>query len=176
MCQTYLGSRCRVVSIDRRTAPDPHNPRDPGSFGPKLYCLSGHVEKPGCYEAPLGITVQQLVDQFGGGVWKGRQAKAAIPGGISMGVLGRDEFGLPPGLSRPWHLRLFGARNRGRGCSGRDRLDGRFSSQQCPLLCPRELRAVHAVSGGYSVGAETSGSNQGWTGKVDRFGAASRNW
>ena len=39
---------------------DPDNPRDAGSFGPKLYCLSGHVEKPGCYEAPLGITVQRI--------------------------------------------------------------------------------------------------------------------
>ena len=37
--------------------PDPNNPRDPGSFGPKLYGLSGHVNRPGCYEAPLGITV-----------------------------------------------------------------------------------------------------------------------
>lgn len=67
--------------------PDPNNPRDIGSFGPKLYCLSGHVEKPGCYEAPLGITARSLIDDFGRGVWKGRQAKAVIPGGISMGLL-----------------------------------------------------------------------------------------
>ncbi len=44
---------------------DPNNPRDPGSYGPKLYCLSGHVEKPGCYEAPLGITARELIDRFG---------------------------------------------------------------------------------------------------------------
>ncbi|MHB8971159.1 MAG: NADH-quinone oxidoreductase subunit NuoF [Pirellulaceae bacterium] len=72
--------------------PEPSNPRDPGSFGPKLYCLSGHVARPGCYEAPLGLTVQELIDQFGGGVWQGRRAKAAIPGGISMGLLRSDEF------------------------------------------------------------------------------------
>jgi NADH-quinone oxidoreductase subunit F len=72
--------------------PDPANPRDAGSFGPKLYCLSGHVNKPGCYEAPLGITVRDLIDHFGGGVWKGRKAKAVIPGGISMGVLSSDEL------------------------------------------------------------------------------------
>jgi NADH-quinone oxidoreductase subunit F len=72
--------------------PDPKNPRDAGSYGPKLYCLSGHVEKPGCYEAPLGLTVQELIDQYGGGVWKGRKAKAAIPGGISMGLLTAAEF------------------------------------------------------------------------------------
>ena len=72
--------------------PDPDNPRDAGSYGPKLYCLSGHIEKPGCYEAPLGITVNELIDQSGGGIWKGRKAKCAIPGGISMGLLSVDEF------------------------------------------------------------------------------------
>ncbi|MCA9145393.1 MAG: NADH-quinone oxidoreductase subunit NuoF [Planctomycetaceae bacterium] len=81
--------------------PDPNNPRDPGSFGPKLYCLSGHVEKPGCYEAPLGITVNELIDNYGGGVWKGRKAKAAIPGGISMGLLTADEFDCPLDFAGP---------------------------------------------------------------------------
>ncbi|HUG66938.1 MAG TPA: NADH-quinone oxidoreductase subunit NuoF [Pirellulaceae bacterium] len=81
--------------------PDPDNPRDPGSFGPKLYCLSGHIEKPGCYEAPLGITVNELIDKYGGGVWKGRKAKAAIPGGISMGLLTVDEFDCPLDFAGP---------------------------------------------------------------------------
>jgi len=74
---------------------DPNNPRDLGSYGPKLYCLSGHVNRPGCYEAPLGITTRELIEEFGGGVWKGRKAKAAIPGGISMGLLTEREFDLP---------------------------------------------------------------------------------
>lgn len=72
--------------------PDPSNPRDIGSLGPKLYCVSGHVNKPGCYEAPLGITVRELIDDFAGGVWKGRKAKACIPGGLSMGFLTEAEF------------------------------------------------------------------------------------
>ena len=33
-------------------------------------------------------TVQELIDNHGGGIWKGRRAKAAIPGGISMGLIG----------------------------------------------------------------------------------------
>lgn len=82
-------------------APDPKNPRDPGSLGPKLYCLSGHIERPGCYEAPLGITVRELIDTYGGGVWKGRKAKAVIPGGISMGVLGPDELDCPLDFNGP---------------------------------------------------------------------------
>lgn len=71
---------------------DPNNPRDPGSYGPKLYCISGHVNKPGCVELPLGVTARELIDEHGGGVWKGRQAKAVVPGGISMGFLSAAEL------------------------------------------------------------------------------------
>ncbi len=74
------------------TPANPDNPRDAGSYGPKLYCISGHVNKPGCYEAPLGLTCRELIEEFGGGVWKGRRAKAAVPGGISMGVLSAEEL------------------------------------------------------------------------------------
>lgn len=81
--------------------PDPKNPRDAGSYGPKLYCLSGHVNKPGCYEAPLGITVNQLINDFGGGIRQGRKAKAAIPGGISMGLLTAAEFDCPLDFNGP---------------------------------------------------------------------------
>lgn len=88
--------------------PDPKNPRDAGSYGPKLYCLSGHVEKPGCYEAPLGLTVKELIDRFGGGVWKGRQPKAAIPGGISMGLLTANEFDCPLDFNGPGRYGCLG--------------------------------------------------------------------
>lgn len=88
--------------------PDPGNPRDAGSYGPKLYCLSGHINKPGCYEAPLGITVSELIDRFGGGVWKGRKAKAAIPGGISMGLLTADEFHCPLDFNGPGKFGCLG--------------------------------------------------------------------
>jgi NADH-quinone oxidoreductase subunit F len=88
--------------------PDPNNPRDIGSFGPKLYCLSGHVQRPGCYEAPLGITVQELIDRFGGGVRGGKRAKAAIPGGISMGLLSADEFDCPLDFNGPGRYDCLG--------------------------------------------------------------------
>jgi NADH-quinone oxidoreductase subunit F len=81
--------------------PDPKNPRDAGSYGPKLYCLSGHVNKPGCVELPLGVTVRELVDKHGGGVWKGRKAKGCIPGGPSMGFLTEKEFDTPLDFNGP---------------------------------------------------------------------------
>ncbi len=87
---------------------DPKNPRDPGSYGPKLYCLSGHVERPGCYEVPLGITVNDLIQKYGGGVWKGRRAKAAIPGGISMGLLSASEFDCPLDFAGPGRYGCLG--------------------------------------------------------------------
>ncbi len=76
-------------------------PRDPGSYGPKLYCISGHIERPGCYELPLGITCRELIDRHGGGVWKGRKGKAAIPGGISMGLLAESEWDTPLDFAGP---------------------------------------------------------------------------
>jgi NADH-quinone oxidoreductase subunit F len=67
----------------------------PKSYGPKLYCVSGHVNKPVCVELPLGVTTRALIEEHAGGVWKGRKAKAAVPGGISMGLLAAGEFDVP---------------------------------------------------------------------------------
>lgn len=60
------------------------------SPGPKLYGMSGHVNKPGVYENELGITLGQSIEMAGG--MKGGKYKAAICGGISMGVLGTDQL------------------------------------------------------------------------------------
>jgi NADH-quinone oxidoreductase subunit F len=88
--------------------PDPKNPRDAGSYGPKLYCISGHVNKPGCVELPLGVTVRDLVDKHGGGVWKGRKAKGCIPGGFSMGLMTEAEFDTPLDFPGPGKVGCLG--------------------------------------------------------------------
>jgi NADH-quinone oxidoreductase subunit F len=88
--------------------PDPKNPRDAGSYGPKLYCISGHVNKPGCVELPLGVTVRELLDRHGGGVWKGRKAKGCIPGGISMGLMTEKEFDTPLDFAGPGRVGCLG--------------------------------------------------------------------
>ncbi|MEX2559790.1 MAG: NADH-quinone oxidoreductase subunit NuoF [Pirellulales bacterium] len=100
-CVTHIAARGAEWFKSMGTPADPNNLRDPGSYGPKLYCLSGHVNKPGCYEAPLGITCRELIDRFGGGVWKDRRAKAAIPGGISMGLLSEAELDTPLDFTGP---------------------------------------------------------------------------
>jgi NADH-quinone oxidoreductase subunit F len=88
--------------------PDPKNPRDAGSYGPKLYCISGHVSKPCCVELPLGVTVRELVDKHGGGVWKGRKAKGCIPGGLSMGIMTEAEFDTPLDFNGPGRVGCLG--------------------------------------------------------------------
>ena len=55
--------------------------------GPKLYCVSGHVARPGVYEASMKTTVRELVEGFAGGVPGGRRLKAVIPGGSSVPIL-----------------------------------------------------------------------------------------
>ena len=62
----------------------------PSSAGPKLFGISGHVNKPGVYEDELGIKMSALIEKYAGGV-KGKY-RAAIPGGVSMGILGTDQW------------------------------------------------------------------------------------
>ncbi len=60
--------------------------------GSKLYCLSGHVERPGVYEAPMGTTLSELLEGAGGVVGT---LKAFSPGGASSGFLPADRIDVP---------------------------------------------------------------------------------
>ncbi|MPY90643.1 MAG: NADH-quinone oxidoreductase subunit NuoF [Luteitalea sp.] len=60
--------------------------------GPKLYCVSGHVNRPGVYEADMSVTLRQLIYDYAGGIPGGRQLKAVIPGGSSTNVLPADKI------------------------------------------------------------------------------------
>jgi NADH-quinone oxidoreductase subunit F len=64
----------------------------PPSYGPKLMGVSGHVNRPGVYEVDLGIPLSKLVNDFCGGMRGGKRFKGAIAGGVSMGILGPDQF------------------------------------------------------------------------------------
>ena len=62
--------------------------------GLNIYCLSGHVERPGAYELPMGTTARELIYEHGGGVWQGRELKAWKPGGASSAILPADMIDL----------------------------------------------------------------------------------
>jgi len=55
--------------------------------GTKLYGLSGHLNRTECHELPVGISLRQIVEEYGGGVWQGRKFKACLPGGASTPYL-----------------------------------------------------------------------------------------
>ena len=66
-----------------------------GASGLKYIALSGHVERPGVYEIPLGTSVCDLIHAFGGGVSGGRKLKAFSPGGTSSGFLPASMADIP---------------------------------------------------------------------------------
>lgn len=58
------------------------------SPGPKIYCVSGHVKKPGLYELPMGTTARDIIYNHCGGMLKeNKPLKAFIPGGVSAPML-----------------------------------------------------------------------------------------
>ncbi len=61
----------------------------PNNGGTKIFCVSGHVNKPGNYEIPLGTPFATLLE-MAGGMKNGRKLKAVIPGGSSVPVLPGD--------------------------------------------------------------------------------------
>lgn len=64
------------------------------SKGHGIFSLSGHVQKPGQYEAPLGITLRELLD-LAGGIREGHQLKFWTPGGSSTPLLTADHLDVP---------------------------------------------------------------------------------
>ena len=61
------------------------------SAGTKLFCVSGHVNRPGNYELPLGFPLMELIEDVCGGIREGRKLKAVIPGGSSVEILNAEE-------------------------------------------------------------------------------------
>jgi NADH-quinone oxidoreductase subunit F len=53
------------------------------SPGPKLFCVSGHIQKPGLYEVPFGVTLRHLLFELAGGLKQGRKLQAVLMGGAA---------------------------------------------------------------------------------------------
>ena len=64
------------------------------SPGFKVFAISGHVNRPGIYEAPLGVTMRELLD-YAGGMRGGRPVKFWLPGGSSVPMLTAEHLDLP---------------------------------------------------------------------------------
>ena len=66
-----------------------------GRSGLRHYSLSGRVRRPGVYRAPAGITLRELIDEYGGGMAAGHRLHAYFPGGAAGGVLPASLADLP---------------------------------------------------------------------------------
>jgi NADH:ubiquinone oxidoreductase subunit F (NADH-binding)/NADH:ubiquinone oxidoreductase subunit E len=75
-----------------------------GSTGTRLWSISGAVAKPGCYEAPTGLTTRELVEEYAGGFTD--EVGAVVPGGAASGILPPSALDVP--LTRDG-LREYGA-------------------------------------------------------------------
>ncbi|MCG3172823.1 MAG: NADH-quinone oxidoreductase subunit F [Myxococcota bacterium] len=64
----------------------------PKAGGTKLYCISGHVKRPGVYELNHNITLKEIIHDVCGGIRDGKQLKAVIPGGASVPVVRANEL------------------------------------------------------------------------------------
>ena len=60
--------------------------------GTRLFGISGHVERPGVYELPMGYSLRKAIYEVAGGIKGGKQLKAVVPGGASCPVLRADEI------------------------------------------------------------------------------------
>jgi NADH-quinone oxidoreductase subunit F len=64
----------------------------PKNGGTRLYSISGHVNRPGIYELPLGFPLRRLIEDVAGGMRGGKTLKAVIPGGSSCPLLSAEEI------------------------------------------------------------------------------------
>jgi NADH-quinone oxidoreductase subunit F len=67
----------------------------PGNTGTRIYSLSGHVQRPGLYELPLGLPLDFIMNDLAGGSSTGRKIKAVIPGGSSAPIFDARDFDCP---------------------------------------------------------------------------------
>ncbi len=67
----------------------------PKNGGTRLVCISGHVNKPGVYELPLGFNMMKAINEVAGGIPGGKKLKAVVPGGSSCPLLTADECDIP---------------------------------------------------------------------------------
>lgn len=77
------------------------------SPGMTVYCLSGHVKRPGNYEAPLGTTLRELIYDYAGGIRDGHTFKACFPGGSSVPMMFEEALDCPMCFDFPREFGTF---------------------------------------------------------------------
>ena len=142
------------------------------STGFGIFSLSGHVANPGQFEAPLGITMRELID-LAGGMRGGRKLKFWTPGGSLDADLHRRAPRRAARLRLGRRGRLDARHPRAAGLR-RDRLGRARRRALDRLLRPRVVRQVHAVPRGHVVAAPDHEPHRGGPGHAGRHRQARR--
>jgi len=66
--------------------------RTQSGAGTKIFCVSGRVNRPGCYELPMGIRLSEIIEDHAGGMPAGCEFEACLPGGASTGYLPKEHL------------------------------------------------------------------------------------
>ena len=154
------------------TPPDPNNPRDPGSFGPKLFGLSGHVDPPGLLRGPAGHLLPRVDRGLRRRRLEGPQGQGGRPRRTEHRRDDRGRTGPAAGFFRTVAGGLPRPGHRLRHRAGRNLLDDRLPPQQLPLLRPRKLRPVHPLPRRHALGDDDDAADQGRPGKARRSRSA----
>ncbi len=85
---------CNVVHIVSRGAAWFQSIGTPKNTGTKIFQISGQVQRPGCFEFPLGVPLKEIIDAAGG-MAPGRTFKACYPGGSSCALLTAKDIDIP---------------------------------------------------------------------------------
>ena len=120
----------------------------PKSTGTRIFCISGHVNKPGNYELPMGMPLRTLIEEYAGGIRNGHTLKAVIPGGSSVPVMTADQ------IDTLLDFESLAAAGSSLGSAAVIVMDEttcmvRRGAAPGPLLRPRVVRQVHALPPGH---------------------------
>ncbi len=83
---------CNVPLIIERGAAEYRKMGTELSPGPKLFCVSGQIQRPGLYEVPFGVTLRHLLFDLAGGMREGRKFQAALIGGAAGAFAGEKHL------------------------------------------------------------------------------------
>ncbi len=127
------------------------------SPGPKIYSMSGHVERPGQYEAPLGVTLRELLE-LAGGMKDGIPLKFWTPGGSSTPLFTAEHLDTPLDFEGAVEAGLDARHDRTDDLQ-RDRVGPVGGHEVDRVLQARELRQVHPVPGGHVLAGPDPGAD-----------------
>jgi NADH-quinone oxidoreductase subunit F len=97
-CPTVINNvetLCSVPAVILRGAEWYANLGSQRNGGTRLFCISGHVNRPGIYELPMGFNLRRMIEDVAGGMPNGKKLKAVIPGGSSCPLLSAEEADIP---------------------------------------------------------------------------------